>query len=216
MMRNRRVRWMSALGALFLFAGIARADLKIGVVDLNRTLEGFDRYRTRAEALENRKKELQEIVDRQEEEVVRLMDELDRLGSGDEASSRRSEIEDRDRVLRDFVQRTNRKFREELQALQARTRDEIETGVSRVAEANDIDFVVEKNLALFVRPNLDITERLLTRLNLLFPIETTSPPPLWDVEVPDFPPPSSSGGDAGPALPLRSSEPAAPSTRRER
>lgn len=190
-------RWISLLGLVFattlVGAPSARADIRIGVVDLGRVLDSFARYKTRAEALENRKKQLQEIVDRQEEEVVRLLDELDQLGAtgGDEAARRRSDIEDRDRVLRDFVGRTNRKFREELAALQARTKDEIETAVSRVAESSELSFVIEKNLVLFTAPSLDVTERVVTRINLLFPIENSAPPPLGDVQIPDFPPPSS-------------------------
>lgn len=169
----------------------ARADVRLAVVDLERVLEGFERYQKQAEALKSRKDELQEIVDRQEEEVIRLLDELDRLEAGSasgEAEARRTEVEERDRVLREFVRQTNRAFQRELLALQGTTRDQVETAVRRVAESQDIDLVIEKNLALFFEPDLDITEHVLTRLNLLYPPDASLPQPLSDITPPTFPP----------------------------
>lgn len=159
--------------ALGLGAPAAEAQgTVIGVVDMMQVGDGYTRYRETRELLERRKSELQVVVDEGEREVMAMIEELEAVratASQDDIRRRRDEIEKRDRELREFVATTNAQFRDELDTLQFRTRDEVESVVTALARARALDVVLEKNLALFSAAALDVTEAVITELNRRFP-----------------------------------------------
>lgn len=168
-------------GAVSILPGIARAQtpppaaaaFRVGVVDMSRVSQAYLRYQEASKVLEARKNDLQTGVTRQEEEVVSLIEELDRIratAAPEEIQRRRRAIEDRDRDLADFVERTNRELRDSLLALNLRTRREVEQVVEEVARAAGSALVLERNFALFAAADLDLTDRVVSRLNESFPV----------------------------------------------
>lgn len=154
-------------------AAAAAPALRVGVVDMSRVAQEFRRYQEAAKVLERKKEDLQGGVNRQEEEVVSMIEELDRIRSTaapEDVQARRRTIEDRDRDLADFVERTNRELRDSLAALQLRTRKEVEEVVQEVSRTSGVNLVLERNFSLFAAPDLDLTDRVLARLNEKFPV----------------------------------------------
>lgn len=148
----------------------------IAVVDMIKVTEGYDRYREARKELEAKKAQLQQIVDEEEKSVLALIEELEAVratASQDEITRRRREVEARDRELREFVAGTNTQFRDELDTLQFRTRDEVETVIVALSRARGYALVLEKNMALFATDALDVTTDVVAELNKLYrPIPT--------------------------------------------
>lgn len=163
----------AAVAAIAVPAGAEQAaTFRIGVVDMARVAQEYRRFTEAQNVLEGQKRVLQETVDRQEEEVVSLLEELDRIratAAPEEIQRRRRAIEDRDRDLADFVNRTNSELRDSLAALQLRTRQEVETTVAEIAREAGAALVLEKNFTLFAAADLDLTDRVIEQLNRRFP-----------------------------------------------
>lgn len=177
----RRFFLVLTWGAVSILPGIARAQtpppaaaaFRIGVVDMARVSQEYRRYQEASKVLEARKDDLQAGVTRQEEEVVSLIEELDRIratAAPEEVQRRRRAIEDKDRDLADYVDRTNRELRDSLVALNLRTRREVEQVVEEVARAAGSALVLERNFTLFAAADLDLTDRVIARLNETFPV----------------------------------------------
>lgn len=153
----------------------------VGVVDMILVTDSYARYAVARSQLEARKAELQAIVDEEEKSVLGLLEALEAVratATQEEIMRRRREIEARDRELREFVGQTNMQFRQDLDTLQLRTRDEIETVVHLVARQRGLTLVLEKNMTLYTAEALDITAIVIAELNNRFrPLPTPTAPP---------------------------------------
>lgn len=168
-----------SLALLTMMVAPVRAEIpRVGVVDMFKVSENYDRYREARQVLERRKVDLQTLVDDEEKDVLSLIEELEMIratAGQNEVTRRRSEIERRDRELRQFVLQTNIQFRDELDTLQLRARNEIETVVIHIATGRGLTLVLEKNMTLFTADFLDITDAVVAELNARFrPLPTTS------------------------------------------
>ncbi|MEK8023155.1 MAG: OmpH family outer membrane protein [Candidatus Hydrogenedentota bacterium] len=164
---KKSVLVLAAVACLGLFSQGADA-LTVGVIDMLKVSEGYNRYLESRKILEARKTELQDVVDDEEKSVLALIDQLEAIratASQDEIMKRRQEVEQRDKELREFVMSTNTQFRDDLDSLQYRTRNEIETAVHAVARAKGLDIVIERNMTLFSTDALDVTAELIVELN---------------------------------------------------
>lgn len=204
--RMMRIRMMLALVMMALVAGIATmatpatAEVpNVGVVDMLRVSDSYARYAQSRQQLELRKLDLQTVVDEEEKSVMGLLEELEAVratASQEDIARRRREIEARDRELRQFVQQTNMQFRDDLDTLQLRTKDEIETVVTMVARQKGLTVILERNMTLFAAESLDVTELVIAELNARFR-------PL---------PQSPVAGSARPAHPVAASETTSPTS----
>lgn len=163
-----------------LYATPSFADTpKIAVVDMVKVTDGYDRYREARKELEAKKAQLQQIVDDEEKSVLALIEELEAIratASQADITARRREIEQRDRELREFVAGTNTQFRDDLDTLQFRTRDEVETVIVGLSRQGGYSLVLEKNMALYASPTLEITDAVVADLNRLYrPLPSQSP-----------------------------------------
>ena len=155
--------------AIVIIAGAAySAPVNVGVVDMAKVSEGYERYSSARKDLEKKKAELQSIVDQEEQSILQLINELETVratATQEEIGNRRSEIERRDKDLREFVIQTNMQFRDELDTLQFRTKDEVETVVIEISRKLGLDVVLERNMTLFINESLEITNMVIAELN---------------------------------------------------
>lgn len=182
---KRMARWsiVLCLALVALTAAPVVAEIpRVGVVDMLKVSEGYERYVAARRVLERKKSDLQTLVDDEEKDVLGLIEELETIratAGQEEIGRRRSEIERRDRELRQFVMQTNMQFRDDLDTLQLRTRDEIETVVISIATARGLTLVLERNMTLFATISHDITDAVVAELNARYrplPATTSAPP----------------------------------------
>ncbi|RMH55680.1 MAG: OmpH family outer membrane protein [Candidatus Hydrogenedentota bacterium] len=157
--------------------GADEGNLRIGVVDLQTVGQQYNRYRAAVKALEDKKAQLQSVVDSEEKEVLALIDSLEKVratASDEELKKKREEIQARDQDLREFVTRTNIQFRNELDSLQVQIRAEIEDVVASIAKERKLDLVLEKGMLIFSSEALEITNEVVAELNRRHPAKGTS------------------------------------------
>lgn len=170
------IRILPVLGAILLSLGlgasVAAEGLRIRIVDMQQVGMEYQRYGEAQRQLETRKEQLQRVVDDEEQSVMALTQEYEAIratASAEELARRRGEIEKRDQELREFVAQSNMQFRDELDSLYVRTRNEIESVVTSIAQREKYDIILEKNMTLFNGEALDVTATVIAELNRVFP-----------------------------------------------
>ncbi|MBL4888748.1 MAG: OmpH family outer membrane protein [Candidatus Lindowbacteria bacterium] len=156
----------------------------IAIIDMEEIAEGYIRYKKLTVILESRKLQLQNIVNDEEQEVLALIREIEKMrtnASQEELFEKRQQIDKRDRELREFVIATNQKFRIDLEELQIRSRNEISEIVGVISKRDGLDLVMEKGLAIFSNPSLSITNEVVNMLNEKFPPKKSSSSPLGNM-----------------------------------
>lgn len=140
----------------------------VAVVDMEVVGQEYVRFRDATKALEQRKLQLQKIVNDEEQAVLTMIKNLENSRatiSQEKLIEMRQEIEQRDRDLREFVGETNFRFRDDLDSLQTRSRGEIAEIVKEIALEKSVLLVIEKGMAIYSHDSLDITARLVMLLN---------------------------------------------------
>ncbi len=163
--------------ALVIASILGAAELKIAVIDYNRTLKSYKVYEQIKKELALKEQERQQEIAKHEERLKNAQTELEQFDPGTE--------EYRDRSLKLYELETlikvmNRQFALELTAWREKKLDEVmgavQEEIARYAQAEKIDLVLTKYwvdrklgvpnvVVLFARPSLDISDRIIERLN---------------------------------------------------
>lgn len=173
---NNKIRSIVLITALMSWTASIPANAQvsgatIAVVDMEVVGQEYVRFREATKALEQRKLQLQKIVNDEEQSVLAMIKKLEASRSTisqEKLLEMRQEIEQRDRDLREFVAETNYRFRDDLDSLQIRSRMEIAGVVKDISEKDGVRLVLEKGMAIYSHDSLDITARLVAILNERF------------------------------------------------
>lgn len=159
-----RVFGVVVMGSM-LMTGIARADVKIGFVDIQRL---FDQAPVAIKA----KKKLEAEFAKREVDLQKLnkqiktqQEALEKSGVGMSDSERRNRERDLAELSRDF-QRKQREFREDLEIrsneINAIVFERANKALKQVAEAEKYDLIVQD--AAYFNPRIDITDKIIKAL----------------------------------------------------
>jgi outer membrane protein len=176
--RSKRKDWQmyriglaaAAVAALFavVSTAAASADLKVAFVDMQRALNDSNAGKRAKGEFRSEISRLQSKLQRQQQEVQSLKDELDRKGPLMRDEERRNLQDDYTRKLRDF-ERSYKDSKDELQQ-----KDNEITGaiirdlayvVRNVGERNGYTVVLEKGSLLWATPSIDITDEVIREYN---------------------------------------------------
>ncbi len=166
----RRLGLVAALVALFplVATAAASAELKLAFVDMQRALNDSNAGKKAKSEFRSEISRLQSKLQRQQQEVQALKDELDRKGPLMRDDERRNLQDDYTRKLRDF-ERAYKDSKEELQQ-----KDNEVTGaiirdlayvVRNVGERDGYTMVMEKGSLLWAAPSVDITDEVIREYN---------------------------------------------------
>jgi outer membrane protein len=183
---------------LMLFASAAMpAELKVAFVDMQRALNDSNAGKKAKSQFRVEIGRLQSKLQRQQEEVQALKDELDRKGPLMRDEERRNLQDDYARKLRDF-QNSYKDSKDELQQ-----KDNEITGaiirdlayvVRNLGERDGYTLVLEKGSLLWATPSIDITDQVIREYNA----SGANAGALGDKLLRDAPAPASSDpGDLG-------------------
>jgi outer membrane protein len=165
--RIRRAAPLVVLLALFTTAAAA-ADLKVAFVDMQRALNDSNAGKKAKGDFRSEIMRLQSKLERQQNEVQALKDELDKKGMLMREDERRNLQDDYTRKLRDF-ERAYKDSKDELQQ-----KDNEITGsiirdlayvVRNVGERDGYTLVLEKGSLLWAPPSIDITNEVIREYN---------------------------------------------------
>jgi outer membrane protein len=167
-----RTTFVSALVAILVLvctaaAGLS-ADLKVAFVDMQRALNDSNAGKRAKGQFTSEIGRLQSRLQRQQQEVESLKDELDRKGPLMRDDERRNLQDDYTRKLRDF----ERNYKDSKDELQQKDREvtgaiirDLAYVVRNVGERGGYTLVMEKGSLLWAAPSIDITDEVIREYN---------------------------------------------------
>ena len=163
----RLQRWLLAL-LLTLMAMPVAADMKIGVVDLRQAVFS-------SKAAEDFSMLLQGQMQEDEERVRQARDEAQQLQRRLESDGAMMSDSERQRLESEFQQKAQRFQQLQGQFEQAVTQRQqqfiqqasplVDAAMEEILEERDLDMILPSEAVIYVRPDYDLTEELIERLN---------------------------------------------------
>jgi outer membrane protein len=154
--------------ALFLFAGVASAETKVAVVDVQRavasTEDGLRAQATLKKLFDNRQQELnkkQSDLQRQREEI----DKQAKVLPKDALEKRVNDWQKQMMELQAIFVEYNKELEKKQKELTDPVFEKIMQIIKRLATTENIDLVVDKATVAYVRGDLDLTDRCIQMYN---------------------------------------------------
>jgi len=172
-MISQRLNTLAAIAAFALaFALPASAQLKVAVVDLQKALQQTAEIKQAEADLKARFGPRQEQVATLEREITKLQQEAEQ-GQGKYTEAAMAEISNQFQIKQRQYQRNAQALQEEVnrdrQELLSRIGDRLSQVVKSIAEAKDLDMVVDVSSTLYVKPAIDISAEVAAEYDKKFP-----------------------------------------------
>ena len=167
--------------ALALAPALARAEQKIGYVDMNRALNEVDEGKSAKASLKRDFDEKQKQLDAKKTEFEKLQADLEKQAVVMSDAAKKEKATELDRRARElqglFVQLQKDLSEREREATQG-IFERMRAIVREIAQANGYTMVIDKAAGIVYAPNsLDLTDDLITRYNTQHPPAKKSPKP---------------------------------------
>ncbi|WP_353684897.1 OmpH family outer membrane protein [Thermodesulfovibrio sp. 3907-1M] len=152
------------------FVSVARAELKIGVVDVIRVLNESEEGKKAVGQLQNMLEERQKILEEKQKKIQSLKEEFEKKRSVLSEDARKSKEDEIDRLQRE-LQRTAADYQVELQKKQNEITQsmfkEIRQLINEYAQKEGYSIILEKadQIILFTTPEVDITDKIISLYN---------------------------------------------------
>ncbi|MFH1097343.1 MAG: OmpH family outer membrane protein [Candidatus Desantisbacteria bacterium] len=151
-----------ALSAMVLtcFAGHARAEFNIGLVDTKAVFENHPKAQQAKENMEQDITKFQNIFQAKQEEIKGLKEKLDAnaLLSDEEKERQKKVINDKIAELMKYKEDMSGELETKEQELTKEIVDDIYGAISEIAKAKNLQLVMEKGSTLYAAKGLDLTE----------------------------------------------------------
>ncbi len=163
-----RVRQLSVYVPLVLMVltGVASADVKVAIVDLQRILSESIRGKEAKDLLEKEAERKKEIIETKKEELQKLIEEFEKqqlvLSEKARADKQRL-IDEKSSALREMIIQYQQELQKKDQELTRSIINEVSGIVEEIAKRYGFTLVVEKNEGgiLYFKNGLDITDKVL-------------------------------------------------------
>ena len=180
--KRKELGMKNGWGAGVLAAAIALAfvlpagatELKIGVVEPQKVLDGTKSGKKIKDSLADYVKSRQKIIDMEEEDLKKLEEDVVKQGSVLSAEAKKEKEESFRRKMVEY-QRKVTQLNQEVQAKKKEVLDEfnknLEQVIKGIAEKEKLSLVVERSdngagaLAIYYSPSLDLTDRVIKELD---------------------------------------------------
>lgn len=156
------------LALLVLASAPALADLRIGVVDLRQALFSSDDAKAFSETLQKDFAADEAKVRQIQEEARKLRDRLDKDGALMNESERNqlaSEFQGKVQEFNALKQRLDASVAKRKQAFLDQARPGVDAAVKELLEEHDLDLILPSEAVIYVKPELNLTDELLEKLN---------------------------------------------------
>ncbi|WP_459950891.1 OmpH/Skp family outer membrane protein [Denitratisoma sp. agr-D3] len=157
---------MFSLAALMLVvAGVARAEGKIGIINIEKVMRDSDPAKKAMKKLEKEFEKRGQDLEKVRQQAQKLQEDIEKNGVTLGESARKQ----KERELADATRDFQRKQRELNEDFNARRNEELQAVVDRtnkairvIAEKEGFDLVLQE--AAYVNPRVDITEKVIKAL----------------------------------------------------
>lgn len=154
----------------FIYVSVAKAELKVGVVDLYRVLNESEEGKKAVTELQNMLESRQKTLEEKQKKIVALKEEYDKKKSVLSEDARKAKEEEIDRLSRE-LQRTAADYQVELQKKQNEITQsmlkEIRQIINDFAQKEKYNLIIEKaeQIIIFVTPDVEITDQIIALFN---------------------------------------------------
>lgn len=159
---------VAAMVLMVAMAGPARAELKLAYVDVQRALNECDAGKKAKNEFRGRIEKLQARLQKQQNEVQALKDELEKKGMLMKDDERRNLEDEYGKKLRDF-ERDYKDSKDELERKDNEVTGAIVKDLARIiqgiGERQGFTMVMEKGSILWGAPAIDITDQVIRSYN---------------------------------------------------
>jgi outer membrane protein len=173
-MGMRNVLLSAALAATFLAVGapsVARAQQKVGYVDLQRALNEVDEGKAAKAALKKEFDSKQKALDERKTEFDRMRTEFEKQApvmSEDARRTKQADLERKGGELQAFFVQMQKELSERERETTRGIYDKMHGIVREIADAEGLSMVVAAEALVFAAPSLDITNELVRKYNARF------------------------------------------------
>lgn len=154
--------------ALMFCAATARAQVKIGYVDLQKALMSVNEGKKAKDKLEKRVKAKQKEFDKKQNELKRLKDELEQQAAIMKDDLKRQKVQDYQRRLME-LQDYYINNQKELAAAETKMTQPIFERFERILQVigakDNFTVILEKSATVYFSPEVDLTGRLIRDFN---------------------------------------------------
>ena len=161
--------WTLIAASVLMSSNLALAqNAKIGFVDVGRLLEDSPQAVAARQKLQNEFKPRNSELEAQHQEITRLEKQMEK-DADVMSETRQLEVErELQHERRDFLRRRD-EIREDLTVRRneelSKLQQEVDKIVMEVAEEGGYDLILTKAVTLYARSRIDITDRVLTKMN---------------------------------------------------
>lgn len=162
------LRMVLMFAAAMMLALPAAADTRIGVVDLRQALFSSNDAQSFSERMQGEFAGDEEKVRQAQEAARKLKDRLEKDGSMMNESEREklgSEFQEKVKEFNFLKQRLDSAVQERKQEFLEGARPEVDAAVKELLEEHDLDMVLPSEAVVYVKPDMNLTEELLEKLN---------------------------------------------------
>lgn len=163
-------RLLRVTGLLFLLALAlpVAAELKVGVVDLRRAIFSSEEAAVFTEKLQQQFKGEEEAIRKVQEEAKEMRDRLEKDGAmmnDTERGKATREFELKAREFNQLRQRLDQAVNQQRQQFLQQAQPEIDAAMQGILEERDLDLILPREAVVYAKPDMDLTEELIKRLN---------------------------------------------------
>ena len=163
-------RLFTFVGATLLlaFSMQAAAETRIGVVDLRQALFSSDDAQAFSTQLEQDFGDEERRVRQVQQEAQKLQDRLQKDGAMMNESERQELSGQFQRKVQEFNQlrqRLDATVNQRKQQFVENARPEVDAAVQELLEENDLDLILPSEAVVYAKPDMNLTEALLEKLN---------------------------------------------------
>ena len=163
-----RFSWIAPLVMLALLAAPAHAETRIGVVDLRQALFSSEGARKFSEQLQKEFADEEARVRSAQEEARRMQQRLERDGAMMNENERQRAMEQFQEKAQEFnflKQRLDATVNNRKQQFLEQARPDVDRAVRELLEENNLDIILPAEAVVYAKPDMDLTPRLLEKLN---------------------------------------------------
>ncbi len=158
-----------SLSAMAALPSTARAELKIGYVDLQRALEETDEGKRAKAKLKSDFEKKQKDLDARQEELKRMKNDLDKQSSvlkPEALQQKQQELQQKLVQLQETYMRLQKELQEREATETGRIFKKMTAIIAQIAQKEGVTYVLEKNTGiLYAPPSEDLTNELIRKYN---------------------------------------------------
>jgi len=163
-----RIPALAALLAFVIAAPTAKAETRIGVVDLRQALFSSDAAQAFSDQLQRDFAEEEANVRAVQEEARELKERLESDGAmmnETERNTLATQFQDKVKEFNFLKQRLDSTVASRKQAFLEQARPDVDAAVKELLEENSLDLILPSEAVVYVKPELNLTSQLLEKLN---------------------------------------------------